>query len=211
MLFRSQTRLPALRQPSVTNNNIAPPVTDDTEDPGPEPERKPEKSGRSGGGGGGGGGGGSGRTGVNPSGEPLSDIELYGVSWNCETGLIRIITGDDSSTLSVSVRTSIGGLAEASLSDERIPGSKVFTSHMGPSETYLGILLVDIAGRDSNIRNESISIKQCVGEKTYDGDNNGDMSDTSKKSQSQSSSSSSASEGDMDVQAGLYAGQEPER
>ncbi len=179
---------------SVTNN-IAPPVVDDTEKPEPEPERKPEKSGR-------GGGGGGGRTGVSPSGEPLSNIELYGVSWNCETGLIRIITGDDSSTLSVSVRTSIGGLAEASLSDERIPGSKVFTSHMGPSETYLGILLVDIAGRDSNIRNESISIKQCVGEKTYDGDNNGDMSDTPKKSQS-SSSSSSASKGDMECKPGF--------
>ena len=187
---------PAANQTFTGTTDNAPPVVDDTEKPRPEPERKPEKSGRSGGGGG---GGGSGRTGVSTAGggEPLSDIELYGVSWNCETGLIRIITGDDSPTLSVSVRTSIGGLAEASLSDERIPSSKVFTSHMGPSETYLGILLVDIAGRDSNIRNESISIKQCVGEKTYD-----DASDTPKKSQSQSSRSS-ASEGDMTCKPGF--------
>ena len=177
-------------------------IVDDTEEPEPEPERKPEKSGRSGGGGGGGGG----RTGVSTGGggEPLSDIELYGVSWNCETGLIRIITGDDSSTLSVSVRTSIGGLAEASLSDESIPGSKVFTSHIGPSETYLGILLVDIAGRDSNIRNESIAIKQCVGEKTYDDDDDDDMSDTPKStSQSQSDSSSDVSKGDMECKPGF--------
>ena len=194
-LFPQPNSLASFAAAPVTNNNIAPPVADDTEDPGPEPERKPEKSGR---------GGGGGRTGVSPAGggEPLSNIELYGVSWNCETGLIRIITGDDSSTLSVSVRTSIGGLAEASLSDESIPGSKVFTSHMGPSETYLGILLVDIAGRDSNIRNESISIKQCVGEKTYDDDGDGDMSDTPKKSQS-SSSSSSASKGDMECKPGF--------
>ncbi len=194
---------------SVTNNiaqsgdiDTTVTIVDDTEEPEPEPERKPEKSGRSGGGGGGGGG----RTGVSTGGggEPLSDIELYGVSWNCETGLVRIITGDDSSTLSVSVRTSIGGLAEASLSDESIPGSKVFTSHIGPSETYLGILLVDIAGRDSNIRNESIAIKQCVGEKTYDDDDDDDMSDTPKStSQSQSDSSSDVSKGDMECKPGF--------
>ena len=124
------------------------------------------------GGGGGGGGSGRGNTGVSVSGDDsklLDDVKLYSVSWDCVNGLVRIVAGPDASGLHATVRTTAYGLTGAThASDEMLEGRKVFTSSIQPNESYLGVQLTDISGRTLQIRSESITITECIGEKTFD-------------------------------------------
>ena len=84
-------------------------------------------------------------------------------------GLVRIVAGPDASDLHATVRTTAYGLTEAThTSDEMLEGRKVFTSSIQPNESYLGVQLIDISGRTLQIRSESITITECIGEKTFD-------------------------------------------
>ena len=123
-------------------------------------------SGRSGGGGGGGGGG-SGRIGVGPS-SSSDAVYLKEVSWDCKAGLISVIAGPAVDSLHVSVRTSLAGVVQGTLSeDATVPGFKKFTAPMLADEDYIGIKVMSLSGRDSAILTESISVDSCTGSNQY--------------------------------------------
>ena len=137
------------------------------------PDSPPGSSGGGGGGSSGGGSSGGGSSGGGSSGGGSSTasvgmINLYSVSWDCNAETIKIIAGPDTPGLSASVRTSISGVHQAVVSDYSPDDRKVFTSSMQQNESYIGITLSSISGRDLAVRSESINVSECVGMQTFD-------------------------------------------
>ncbi len=111
--------------------------------------------------------GGGGGSASNSPASTADAVYLKEVSWDCKAGLVTIIAGPEVDALSVTVRTSQSGVQQATLSDEKIPGFKKFTTSMDKNEDYIGIKLISMSGRDSAIVNDSINIDSCTGSKQY--------------------------------------------
>ncbi len=115
---------------------------------------------------GGGSSGGGGSISKNPV-STADTVYLKEVSWDCKAGIVTVIAGPDVDALSVTVRTSQGGVQQATLSEDKIPGFKKFTATMKQAEDYLGIKVISMSGRDSSIVDESIDVNSCAGSKQY--------------------------------------------
>ena len=123
----------------------------------------------------GGGGGSSSSSGIGISGGGggrgsstwVDDIYLKSVSWDCNTGTIKIIAGPDSDYISVAVHTTQLGIHQASMAGDDIPGYRAFVSPMHKTEDYINIKVVALSGRNLVTISESIDVDACVGERTY--------------------------------------------
>ncbi len=118
-------------------------------------------------------GGGGGRTGVGPSTggtttiPQIGEIVLYSASWDCSTGVLKVIAGPDSDLLSLQIRTSTSGVKQVEQSDEILKNRAIFTASIDKNENYVGLKLIATSGRNVGVVSESINISQCTGEKTF--------------------------------------------